>query len=169
MEKQSWSNLFDQCCIDTTFAHTLVSYSSQLVISKGSHLIKFGGEQRLFYNNFWQPQYPTGAFDFSDYVTSPTPNSNTITRQPDGKSVCQPAFGYADNVNPSHHRMQLTVSPSVANRSAETGFYFQDDWKVNSKLTLNLGSVINGARPTTSVTTGSNSATSPPTAASTWI
>src|SRR5215472_8208753 len=38
----SWSNLYDQCCINTSFAHTLVSYSSQWVISKGSHLIKVG-------------------------------------------------------------------------------------------------------------------------------
>src|ERR1022692_2440320 len=52
-----WSNLYDQCCINTTFAHTLVSYSSQLVISKGAHLIKVGGEQRIFYNDFWQPNY----------------------------------------------------------------------------------------------------------------
>ena len=72
-----WTNLYDQCCINTTFAHTLVSYSSQLVISKGSHLIKFGGEQRIFYNNFWQPNYPTGFMTFTDNVTSPTPNSDT--------------------------------------------------------------------------------------------
>jgi hypothetical protein len=34
---------------------------------------------------------------------------------------------------------QLVVTPSVANKSLETGFYVQDDWKVNSKFTLNLG------------------------------
>ncbi len=142
----SWSNLFDQCCTNTTFAHTLYSYSSQFVISKGSHLMKFGGEQRLFYNNFFQPSNPTGGFNFSDYVTSPTPNSNCDPNSPPdncvatGNPFASLLFGYADNVNPfSQEPTALTVLPSVANKSAETGFYFQDDWKVNSKLTINLG------------------------------
>src|SRR5579863_369445 len=153
-----WANLYDQCCINTTFAHTLVSYSSQLVISKGSHLIKVGGEQRIFYNNFWQPNYPSGYITFTDQVTSPTPNSNTTqvcvdplcqnTQQiSTGNPFASLAFGYGDNVNASS---QLVVTPSVANRSLETGFYIQDDWKVTPKLTINLGLRYQWSSPYTS-------------------
>src|ERR1700733_4948037 len=136
-----WTDLYDQCCANTTFAHTLYSYSSQVVISKGSHLMKFGGEQRLFYNNFFQPSDPTGVFNFTDYVTSPTPNSDTEANgNPPGNPFASTLFGYADNITPfPAEPTSLQVLPSVANRSIETGFYFQDDWKVNAKLTLNLG------------------------------
>ncbi len=135
------ADLFDQCCINTTFAHTLVSYSSQLVISKGQHLIKIGGEQRFFYNNFFQPPDPSGVINFSDYVTSPSPNSETdASGNLTGNPFASLLFGYGDNINPySSEPTSLTVTPSVANRSKETGFYIQDDWKVTPKLTLNIG------------------------------
>jgi hypothetical protein len=143
-----WSNLYDQCCINTTFAHTLISYSSQLVISKGSHLIKMGGEQRIFYNNFWQPNYPTGFMTFTDDTTSPNPNGDTDTLgNQSGNPFASLAFGYGDNINASS---QLVVTPSVANRSLETGFYVQDDWKVNAKLTINLGLRYQWSSPYTS-------------------
>ena len=143
-----WSNLYDQCCINTTFAHTLVSYSSQLVISKGAHLIKVGGEQRIFYNDFWQPNYPTGFMTFTDDTTSPNPNSDTdASGNSTGNPFASLAFGYGDNINASS---QLVVTPSVANRSLETGFYVQDDWKVTSKLTVNLGLRYQWSSPYTS-------------------
>jgi hypothetical protein len=136
-----WSSLYDQCCINTNFAHTLYSYSSQLVISKGSHLMKIGGEQRIFFNNFFQPPYPTGLLNFTDYVTSPFPDSNTdISGNSTGNPFASLLFGYADNINGGNNGVNtINIYPSVANKSKETGFYFQDDWKVDSKLTLNLG------------------------------
>ncbi len=148
-----WTNLYDQCCINTTFAHTLVSYSTQLVISKGAHLIKFGGEQRIFYNNFWQPNYPSGFMTFTDNTTSPNPQSDCDPNSPPnscittGNSFASLAFGYGDNINASS---QLVVTPSVANKSLETGFYIQDDWKVTPKLTLNLGLRYQWSSPYTS-------------------
>ncbi len=143
-----WNNLYDQCCIYTKFGHTLVSYSSQLVISRGSHLIKIGGEQRIFYNNFWQPNNPTGNLTFTDEVTSPTPNNDYDGfGNTSGNPLASLAFGYGDNINASS---QLLVTPSVANRSLETGFYIQDDWKVNSKLTVNLGLRYEWSSPYTS-------------------
>ena len=56
------TSLFNQCCTDTTFAHTLYSYSSSLSWARGRQIWKFGGEQRLFFNNFFQPGSPTGFF-----------------------------------------------------------------------------------------------------------
>jgi len=51
-----------------------------------------------------------------------------------GDSFAGLLLGYGDP-STSH----LTVAPSVANKSKETAFYFQDDWKLSAKLTVNLG------------------------------
>ena len=124
------TSLFSQCCTDTGFAHTLATYSSSLAWVKGRHVWKFGGEQRLFYNNFSQPQNPTGLFHFTPGVTEQVVGAGDALQ---GNSFASLLLGYPDT--DSH----LTVAPSVANKSKETAFYFQDDWKLNSKLTLNLG------------------------------
>jgi len=124
------TSLFNQCCTDTGFAHTLATYSSSIAWVKNRHVWKFGGEQRLFYNNFSQPQNPTGFFHFTPGVTEQTVGAGNPLQ---GNSFASLLLGFPDT--DSH----LTVAPSVANKSKETAFYFQDDWKVNSKLTLNLG------------------------------
>jgi hypothetical protein len=125
----TYTNLFDQCCVDTHFAHTLYTYSSALSWVKGSHSIKFGGEQRIFFNSFWQPDNPTGLFTFGPDVTNQQAGNGAITQ---GDSFASLLLGWGTSG-------ELRIKPPVADKSKETGFYIQDDWKVNSKLTLNIG------------------------------
>ena len=124
------TSLFNQCCTDTQFAHTLYSYGSSLAWVKGRHVFKFGWEQRIFFNNFHQPNPPTGFFHFAQSVTEQIVGGGNSDQ---GNSFASLLLGYGDTDS------FYAINPSVANKSKETAFYFQDDWKINSKLTINLG------------------------------
>jgi len=124
------TSLFNQCCTDTQFAHTLYSYGSSLSWVKGRQVWKFGWEQRLFFNNFSQPNPPTGFLHFSTSVTEQVVGGGNSDQ---GNSFAGLLLGYGDTDS------FYAINPSVANKSKDTAFYFQDDWKVNSKLTVNLG------------------------------
>jgi len=125
------TSLYNQCCTDTGFAHTLFSYSSGLSWVRGRHILKFGGEQRIFFNNFFQPNPPTGFFHFRQAETE---QMIGMMNPLQGNSFASLLLGYGDPGSSS-----LSVFKSVANKSKETAFYVQDDWKVNPKLTVNLG------------------------------
>jgi len=124
------TSLYNQCCTDTQFAHTLYSYGSSLSWVKGRHVFKFGGEQRIFFNNFHQPNPPTGFFHFAQSVTEQIVGGGNSDQ---GNSFASLLLGYGDTDS------FYAINPSVANKSKDTAFYFQDDWKINSKLTVNLG------------------------------
>jgi Carboxypeptidase regulatory-like domain/TonB dependent receptor len=130
-----WLSMFTQCCTDTSFAHTLYSYSSAITWVKREHTIKVGFEQRQFFNNFWQPNYPTGNFYFPQSVTASTPITTDTTQ---GNSFASLLLGYGANSGAQGSSF-INVQPSVADKSWETAFYVQDDWKVTAKLTINLG------------------------------
>jgi hypothetical protein len=133
-----FTSIFTQCCVDTDFAHTLYSYSSGLQWVRGSHSIKFGGEQRLFFNNFHQPDNPTGIFDFSRDVTTQQPNAG-LGDFDQNCPTCQQGNPYATILTGFPYAGSLHIVPAVADLSSETAFYVQDDWKVTPKLVLNLG------------------------------
>ena len=130
MDDGPYSGLFTQCCVDTVFAHTLYNYSGSLSWVRGAHSIRFGSEQRVFFNNFFQPDSATGTFGFSQITTANDPQAGDITQ---GNPIAGLLLGYASN------NSNITIRPRVADKSKETAFYAQDDWKVSRRLTLNLG------------------------------
>jgi len=131
-------SMFSQCCVDTRFAHTLVSYSSGMQWVKSAHSIKFGGEQRVFYNNFRQPDWPTGILNFSREITTQNPNGG-LGAVNQGNPFATMLVGFPANADDSGLAAVLHIVPEVGDKSLETAFYVQDDWKVTPKLTLNLG------------------------------
>jgi len=128
-----WISMYTQCCTDTKFAHTLWTYSSAYSWVKRGHTFKFGFEQRQFFNNFWQPDYPTGNFDFPQVITADNPfDTSDLTK---GNSFASLLTGFGAAGGSSF----INLKPQVADKSMETAFYVQDDWKINPKLTINLG------------------------------
>ena len=132
MEDAAWTSIFDQCCVDTEFAHTLLNYASSFSWTHGQHTLKVGGQQQIFYNNFFQPNYPDGYFSFGQDVTAQMPyNTNNGIQGNDFASLL---IGWGDPAGSA-----INVTQSVADKSLQTGFYVQDDWRVTPKLTVNLG------------------------------
>jgi hypothetical protein len=107
---------------------------------RGKHEFKFGGEWRVHRINFVQPGWPAGEFDFDFTATSQYANaSDTSTGGddlasfligvgPPGNSAgggCTPCFSGFDEF--------------VSTQSFRWGTFFQDNYRVTPKLTLNLG------------------------------
>src|SRR5437016_3210575 len=102
-------------------------------MGKGAHSIKFGGEQRVFFNNFWQPDNPTGIFNFSRDVTTLQPNNGL------GDDDHRQGNPFATILTGYPHDASLHIVPAVADKSKDTAFFVLDDWKATPKLTLNFG------------------------------
>jgi len=126
----NYAGLNPQCCINTINGHTQYIYSSSLNWVKGNHVLKFGGEQRLFFNNFFQPDDATGLFHFSGSTTAQNALFDPNTEDGDAMSALELGWPSDGHIN---------IKSAVLEKSKQTDFYAQDDWKVTSRLTLSLG------------------------------
>ncbi len=117
------------CCTDTLETDTQWMINSIVSKTKGGHSLKFGGEKRIFLNNFFQPDDTSGEFEFGQGLTTQSVFNPDFSQ---GNSLAGLLLGWAD-------WGAVVARPHVANKSGETAFFVQDDWKVTSRLTLNLG------------------------------
>lgn len=99
-----------------------------------SHLFKFGVQMRKDEFNIYNPGgtgnsgWFTGSYTFNGEITSKTNNG--------GDPVNSLADFLLGDVKTSGYALP---QPPAGRRNYNLGIFAQDDWKVTSKLTLNLG------------------------------
>jgi hypothetical protein len=109
------------------YSHVL---RADLTKIKGIHTIKFGGEFRKMFMNFEQFGDPDGEWSFNSGYTQQVLGAAASTTQ--GNGVASFLLGIPASGDVSH-------TFAIASASAYWGFYLQDDVRVSTRLTLNLG------------------------------
>lgn len=111
------------------------SYNAILNKIWGSHAMKFGGELRIYReDDSFASNDQTGQFIFDNtYTRQATSTANNATVDYLGlQSFAAFLLGLPST-------QQIVRRADYSEYSKTYGLFFQDDWKVNRKLTLNLG------------------------------
>jgi hypothetical protein len=113
--------------------NAFMSYTAAASLTKvrGAHTLKGGFEGRMLRVNVWEAR-SAGTFNFrANETQGPNPTTASSTA----------GFGFASFLLGFGQPNDVLIQnwKNVASNSFYWAFYAQDDWRVNSKLTLNLG------------------------------
>ncbi|BCS32070.1 hypothetical protein TBR22_A12750 [Luteitalea sp. TBR-22] len=113
--------------------NAFMSYTTaaSLTHTRGAHTLKGGFEGRMFRVNVWEAR-SAGTFNFrANETQGPNPTTASSTA---GYGLASLLLGFGQP-----NDVLIQNWKNVAANSFYWAFYAQDDWRVNSRLTLNLG------------------------------
>jgi hypothetical protein len=115
-------------------------FSAMLTKIHGPHELKFGFEGRLHQQNYIQTNAPLGYFYFDNRGSSGCPSPGITSTCNDGSTAGgddMASFLMGQMVGNGSSDYELQFRP--ASENYQYAAFAQDNWKVTSKLTLNLG------------------------------
>jgi hypothetical protein len=109
--------------------HGIWSFQPTWTKASGSHNFRAGWDWRVYQEYGAGPGASAGQYDFNTDYTRQYDNSPAaaIGQQLAAMMLGQPTGGFIDR------------NADRYNETRYQGFFFQDDWRVNNKLTINLG------------------------------
>ncbi len=111
----------------TIYAHSFAGTLTKII---GAHSLKTGAEYRLMRENGFAYGNVSPSLTFAEaYTRGPLDNSPV---SPIGQGLASFLLGVATGGS-------VSLNSSRAQQSDWTGVFIHDDWRVNSKLTVNLG------------------------------
>lgn len=105
------------------------SYTGSLTWIRGSHIWKFGSDNRVYQSNNSQGAFGMGFSFNRAFTQGPNPNSAGATS----------GFGYAAFLLGTPAGGSVAYNQPITETVKNYALFAQDDWKITPRLTVNLG------------------------------